>query len=74
MSKETKDHILIPALIAAAAAYFGFKGKSENLGRVAKDLVNKAIKDQTQTNHQDNAKEARSKRRYKRLFRDRYYS
>ena len=71
MSKHGKDHILIPALITAAAAYFGFKKKSENISEIAKDLVNRAIKDQTRTNHKVNQHNAR--RRNKRNHRDTYY-
>lgn len=75
MSKEGKDHILIPALIAGVAAYFGFKRKSENVSEIAKDLVSRAIKDQVRTNHKDNQREAQKRRRggHKRNFRDRYY-
>ena len=82
MSKHGKDHILIPALVAAAAAYFGFKKKSENISEIAKTLVNRAIKDQTRTNHQDNQKrqlppvrkDRRRKRAVSRKYHDRYYS
>ena len=28
MSEDKTNHVLIPALLTAAAAYFGFKGKS----------------------------------------------
>ena len=75
MSKEGKDHVLIPVLIAAAAAYFGFKRKSENVSEIAKDLVSRAVKDQVRTNHSDNRTEARKRRsgRHKRNFRDKYY-
>lgn len=51
MSKEAKDHVLIPALITAAAVYFGVRRKSENIGEIAKDLVNRAVKDQVRKNH-----------------------
>lgn len=74
MSKETKDHLLIPALIAAAAAYFGFKGKSENISEIAKTIVNRAIKDQTRTNQNDNQLESRGRRRHKRSLHDKYYA
>lgn len=69
MSREHKDHILIPALIAMIAAYFGFRRKSETLGEVAKDLVGKAIQDQTSHN-----KYAPSRRKRKRNLRDSYYA
>jgi len=42
--------LLIPALIAAIAAYFGFRRKSENLAEVAKILVGQAIRDQVEHN------------------------
>jgi hypothetical protein len=51
MNDEGKNHLLIPALIAAIAAYFGFRKKSECLSAVAQDLVGRAIKDQTELNH-----------------------
>ena len=75
MSKEGKDHILIPALIAGVAAYFGFKRKSENVSEIAKDLVSRAIKDQVRTNHEDNRRLAHKRKhgRHKRNLRDRYY-
>lgn len=71
MAREHKEHILIPALIAMVAAYFGFRRKSETLGEVAKELVGKAIQDQTDHNHKANF---RRNRRYKRNLRDRYYA
>jgi hypothetical protein len=82
MSKQGKNHILIPALITAAAAYFGLKKKSENISEIAKDLVNRAIKDQTRTNHkakQQAKKQAiplphiRRRCLRKRNYRDTYY-
>ena len=74
--KKVKEHILIPALIAAAAAYFGFKKKSEKLASVAKDLVERAIDDQARTNQETLAlpyKYKRRRARGKRNYRDRYY-
>ena len=68
--EEGKNHILIPALIAAIAAYFGFRKKSELLGAVAQDLVTKAIKDQTEVNTK--AKNQKKISRWKRHKR-RYY-
>jgi hypothetical protein len=73
MNKQGKNHILIPALITMAAAYFGLQKKSENISEIAKDLVNRAIKDQTRTNHKVNQHNARHKRRNKRNHRDTYY-
>lgn len=80
MSEEGKHHILIPALIAAAAAYFGFRKKSENLGEIAKTVVNMAVKDQVRQNNRDsrNKHENRPlrlayKKRNKRNYRDTYY-
>ena len=77
MRKERKEHILIPALIAAIAAYFGFKRKSESLSLVAKDLVNRAIDDQTGTNYEKQEpgyRRKRSRRSSRKSYRDRYYS
>lgn len=71
MNKDYKDHALIPALIAMVAVYFGFRRKSETLGEVAKELVERAIEDQTRHNHKP---EFRRSRRYKRNLRDRYYA
>jgi hypothetical protein len=65
MSERGRDHILIPALITAAAAYFGFKKKSENISEIAKTLVHRAVKDQVRTNHK--AKRAK-KRNYRRSY------
>jgi hypothetical protein len=62
MSEDKTNHILIPALLAAAAAYFGFKGKSEQIADVTKQVVNKAIAHQTQVN---NSKKNKRLRRYK---------
>jgi hypothetical protein len=68
MHKEGKNHVLIPALIAMVAAYFGFRRKSETLSEVAKELVGKAIQDQT--NHNKHF----PRRKRKRSLRDRYYA
>lgn len=74
MQKKGKNHILIPALITAAAAYFGFKKKSENISEIAKDLVGRAIKDQVRTNHNINQRAAnkRKKKSFKRNYRLKY--
>jgi len=73
-NKQSKNHVLIPALIAAIAAYFGFKKKSETLASVAKDLVTRAVDDQTRENHAIFHRSRRKHRRgRKRNFRDRYY-
>lgn len=74
MQKEGKNHILIPALITAAAAYFGYKKKSENISEIAKDLVGRAIKDQVRTNHKVNqiAAKQRKKKSFKRNYRLKY--
>ena len=76
MRKEGKNHILIPALIAAVAAYFGFKRKSEKLSDIASDLVSKAIKDQTLENVQQHnvfRRKRRFRNRHRRNFSDNYY-
>ena len=80
MSEEGKHHILIPALIAAAAAYFGCRKKSENLGEIAKTMVNMAVKDQVRQNNKDRQLKNGSqplrltyKKRSKRNNRDVYY-
>ena len=67
MSKEGRHHLLIPALIAAIAAYFGFRRKSESLATVARALVGQAIDDQVQHN-QSRRPRVRSKNHRK--FRD----
>lgn len=76
MSKEAKHHLLIPALIAAIAAYFGFRRKSETLSEIAKDLVGRAIHDQTEHNRKVNQRRVshRPRHRLRRNLRDRYYS
>lgn len=80
MSKEGKHHVLIPALIAAAAAYFGFRRKSENLGEMAKAAVDMAVRDQVKQNNRDKQKQREPaqlrlmyKKRNKRNHRDTYY-
>jgi hypothetical protein len=77
MRKEGKHHMLIPALIAAIAAYFGFRKKSEQLSEIAMDLVGRAIHDQKNYNRVVNRR--RSKRRRSGTIeigraRDSYYS
>jgi hypothetical protein len=46
MSEDKKDHILIPAILTAVAAYFGFKKSSESLGGITKTAVNMALNHQ----------------------------
>lgn len=50
-NQNKTNHILIPALLASAAAYFGFSGKSEQLADVTKQIVAKAIDHQAQKNN-----------------------
>ena len=59
---DKKQHVLIPALLTAAAAYFAYKGKTEQIADAAKYVINKAIDHQTQSNRDKN--KAR-RRRYK---------
>ena len=72
MSDKSKDHILIPALTVMAAAYFGFKKKSENISEIAKTLVHRAVKDQVRTNHRERQAKAKLERRFKRNYRKKY--
>ena len=45
---QAKNHILIPALLAAVAAYFGFKKSSGELGGITRAAVNMALNHQLQ--------------------------
>jgi hypothetical protein len=62
-NNDKKQHILIPALLTAAAAYFGFKGKSEQIAEITKQVVTKAINHQTQSITDKN--KAKKMRRYR---------
>jgi hypothetical protein len=58
MSDDKKDHILIPALLTAVAAYFGWKKSSESLGGITRTAVNMAL------NHQLNKIGSSKKQKY----------
>ncbi len=45
-NNDNKNHFLLPALISAAAIYFGLRKKTEKLGNITKSAVSMAIDDQ----------------------------
>ena len=55
---DKKNHFLLPALISAAAVYFGLRKNSEKLGNITKSAVSMAIDDQLKRieKNQPNAK------------------
>jgi hypothetical protein len=59
MSEDKTNHVLIPALLTAAAAYFGFKGKSEQIADITKEVVGRAINHQVNYNYNKKPKRFR---------------
>jgi len=47
MGEEKSTNLVIPALLAAAAAYFSFEKKGTAIGDLAKEAVGRVINDQT---------------------------
>jgi hypothetical protein len=45
MSRVKKQDVIIPALLAGAAAYFGFTGRGDSLRDLTHDAVTRVIND-----------------------------
>jgi hypothetical protein len=61
MSRVKKQDVIIPALLAGAAAYFGFTGRGDHLRDLTHDAVTRVLNDPPDTAEKKPAKPAAAK-------------